>query len=376
MVGWLPPPPVADAEGDDAEEEEAEGGEDSDDDGAGGAPDAGGVANGQANGVGGGSAAAPPNRAAPFTFTVVYLGDGAGGDGQSHSWAGGLATLPGEALPPVAPGEVPPGGHGRLPRADGSVGGCAGEGARLALAAALVGAYFGVAVSPRSAAVDGWLLAGIRRHVAATAVRSMLGRNWFRFWSADQLDAIREDVAAAASMARVLPPRLGGDGGGGGGGGGGADDHSHAPSHGHSHAKAGGSDGMHSRGGGGGRHGGGRDDGGGDSAFSRGSGAAAARRAGLVLQLVEKRVGGDVFRRALRDILAETLAAAGVAGGTVAKAGRGVGCGPSFRHDPRPRAPGASVRLRHSPRSAPSPFPIPSVSPRQVKACDRLVGCR
>lgn len=52
------------------------------------------------------------------------------------------------------------------------------------------------------------------------------------------------------------------------------------------------------------------------------------------------------------------------------------GCGPSFSHDPRPRAPGASVRPRHSSRSAPSPFPFPSVSPRLVKTCDRLVGCR
>jgi len=45
------------------------------------------------------------------------------------------------------------------------------------LAAALFGAFFGSAVGARSPAADGWLLAGIRRHVAATAVQSSLGRN-------------------------------------------------------------------------------------------------------------------------------------------------------------------------------------------------------
>jgi len=81
-------------------------------------------------------------------------------------------------LLPVADEEFPPGAIGVGPPADGSVGGGGGGTApRHALATALFGAHVGVPVGTRSPSADGWLLAGIRRRVATTAVRSSVGRN-------------------------------------------------------------------------------------------------------------------------------------------------------------------------------------------------------
>lgn len=125
---------------------------------------------------------------------------------------------------------------------------CIDEGfaAREAVMLSLVTSYFGRLLRPR-AAEDNWLIIGVAAHVSALGLQTILGRNWFRF---RMLDLMRELSTEPSRDAHVLSVV----------------------------------------------------DNGRVTDLTRES---VCRRAHVIVYMIARRIGGDIMRRALRDMVAE-----------------------------------------------------------------------
>jgi hypothetical protein len=131
---------------------------------------------------------------------------------------------------------------------------CIDEGfvARRAIASAVVSCYVGGLIRPRGPE-DAWFVAGLSAHVSSLALASVFGKNWYRVH-------IMKEVAAMAKEPRSVAPVL--------------------------------ADVV------------------GDPLFCIGKATPAIRRrAHIIAYIIERRIGSDVLRRALRDIAVETFRA-------------------------------------------------------------------
>lgn len=131
---------------------------------------------------------------------------------------------------------------------------CIDEGfvSRMSITAAVVSTYLGATIRARKSE-DAWFVAGLAAHITALALTHVLGNNWYRLHIHDQIKMMAEESGECAPiLAEVAKePMFGVE--------------------------------MVT--------------------------ASVRRRAQMIVYLVERRVGFDVFRRALRDTLAETTRA-------------------------------------------------------------------
>lgn len=118
-----------------------------------------------------------------------------------------------------------------------------GLAAREAIMNGLVACYCGQFLSPRSSE-DGWLISGLAAHVSTIGLSLILGRNWYKFRIYDIMEAVRQDQSCFLSTADV-------------------------------------------------------------SRLSGPSLDAVRRRSHIIIYMIERKIGGDVLKRALRDITAE-----------------------------------------------------------------------
>jgi hypothetical protein len=162
------------------------------------------------------------------SFKQVFAGDGAAGAGPNCA-AGGLIVYPASLL------------HSAR---------CIDEGftARVAIATAVVSAYIGVMVRPRTPE-DAWFVAGLAAHVASLALMSILGKNWYRLHVNDQVRAMANESGDDAPVLAEVEK---------------------------------------------------------DPMFCVEKAAPSVRRrAHLIAYIIERRVGADVLRRALREVVAD-----------------------------------------------------------------------
>lgn len=115
--------------------------------------------------------------------------------------------------------------------------------AREAVMNGLVSQYCGRFLCPRSSE-DGWLISGLSLHVATLGLGLILGRNWYKFRIHDTMDAVRKDISCFLSTANV-------------------------------------------------------------NQLSGSALESVHRRSHIIIYMIERKIGGDVLKRALRDIIAE-----------------------------------------------------------------------
>lgn len=115
--------------------------------------------------------------------------------------------------------------------------------AREAIMNGLVACYCGRFLSPRTSE-DGWLISGLAVHISTIGLGLILGRNWYKLRIYDTMEAVRKDQSCNLSTADV-------------------------------------------------------------SLSSGCSLDAARRRSHIIIYMIERKIGGDVLKRALRDMTAE-----------------------------------------------------------------------
>lgn len=115
--------------------------------------------------------------------------------------------------------------------------------AREAIMKVVVRIYLGRFLRPRTSE-DGWLIAGLAAHISALGLQAILGRNWYKFYIYNLMEELRKERSCDLSHADV--ERLT------------------------------------------------------DSMLDP-----VRRRSHVILYMIERRIGGDVMKRALRDIIAE-----------------------------------------------------------------------
>lgn len=122
---------------------------------------------------------------------------------------------------------------------------CIDEGlaAREAIMIGLVTSYFGRFLRPRSAE-DDWLITGLAAHVAALGLQAILGRNWYRFRILDLMDELRFEASCDLSDIKI-------------------------------------------------------------NRVTDATVDSVRRRSHIIVYMIERRIGNDVMKRALRDIVAE-----------------------------------------------------------------------
>lgn len=115
--------------------------------------------------------------------------------------------------------------------------------AREAVMSGMVTSYFGRFLRPR-ATEDDWLIRGLAAHVTALGLQAILGRNWYRFRILDLMNELQKEVSfnlATVQTDRITDAEL----------------------------------------------------------------ESVKRRSHIIVYMIEKRIGSDVMKRALRDIVAE-----------------------------------------------------------------------
>lgn len=115
--------------------------------------------------------------------------------------------------------------------------------ARQAVMKAVVRSYLGRFLRPRTSE-DGWLIAGLAAHISALGLQVILGRNWYKFHIYNLMEELRKERScdlAHADVERLTDSML----------------------------------------------------------------EPVRRRSHVILYMIERRIGGDVLKRALRDIIAE-----------------------------------------------------------------------
>lgn len=118
--------------------------------------------------------------------------------------------------------------------------------AREAIVSTLVQSYIGCLLRPREAN-DAWIISGLSAHVTARGLRTILGHNWYRFRILDEMDALCQELPSESIMLAHVDP------------------------------------GVHV-----------------DLFAQR-----CQRKAHIVVYMIERRIGSDIMRRALRDLVAE-----------------------------------------------------------------------
>ncbi len=122
----------------------------------------------------------------------------------------------------------------------------AGFEAREAIMSTLVQSYIGCLLRPRGVD-DAWIIAGLAAHVTTLGLQALFGRNWFRFRMLDEMNALCQESPADAVVLSPIDPGV------------------------HIDVTA----------------------------------QAARRRAHIIVYMIERRIGSDIMRRALRDLVAE-----------------------------------------------------------------------
>lgn len=122
----------------------------------------------------------------------------------------------------------------------------AGFEAREAIMSTLVQSYIGCLLRPRGAD-DAWLIKGLAAHVTTLGLQSLFGRNWFRFRMLDEMNILCQEQPSQAALLSPVDPGV--------------------------HIDV--------------------------------SAQSASRRGHVIVYMIERRIGSDIMRRALRDLVAE-----------------------------------------------------------------------